>query len=83
MAKYKVTNVNEVLSEGDTNVWVKVIGIDEGKVSLSMKLVDQVGQQFPHVYVCARCTCDHTFVLNSDAQRITFSHRPLHLISFA
>lgn len=41
MAKFKIENVGEVLKEGDTNVWVKVIGIEEGKLSLSMKLVDQ------------------------------------------
>lgn len=41
LAKFKVSNVSEVLREGDTNVWVKVIGVEEGKLSLSMKLVDQ------------------------------------------
>lgn len=41
LAKFKVDKVGEVLKEGDTNVWVKVIGVEEGKLSLSMKLVDQ------------------------------------------
>jgi polyribonucleotide nucleotidyltransferase len=36
----RVQNVNDVLKEGDS-VKVKVIGLDKGKVRLSMKVVDQ------------------------------------------
>lgn len=41
LAKFKVENASEVVTEGDTNVWVKVISLDDDKISLSMKLVDQ------------------------------------------
>jgi predicted RNA-binding protein with RPS1 domain len=41
MATYKVEKVSEVLNEGDTGVWVKVLSVEGGKISLSMKLVEQ------------------------------------------
>jgi len=42
LASFKVNSVDEVLAEGDVNVWVKVIDVDEkGKVSLSMRSVNQ------------------------------------------
>ncbi|VVC29061.1 Nucleic acid-binding, OB-fold,S1 domain,RNA-binding domain, S1,Zinc finger, CCHC-type [Cinara cedri] len=40
LSRVPVDDATEVLSKGD-KVWAKVIGMDDGKISLSMKLVDQ------------------------------------------
>ncbi|XP_050422401.1 zinc finger CCHC domain-containing protein 17-like [Adelges cooleyi] len=40
MSRAPVDDATDVLSKGD-KVWAKVIGTDDGKISLSMKLVDQ------------------------------------------
>ncbi|XP_027842774.1 zinc finger CCHC domain-containing protein 17-like isoform X2 [Aphis gossypii] len=40
LSRVPVDDATDVLSKGD-KIWAKVIGTDEGKISLSMKLVDQ------------------------------------------
>ncbi|XP_025424997.1 nucleolar protein of 40 kDa-like [Sipha flava] len=40
LSRVSVDDATEVLSKGD-KIWAKVIGTDDGKISLSMKLVDQ------------------------------------------
>jgi len=41
LTNYKVEKVEDVLSEGDSGIWVKVIAIEDGKIQLSMRVVDQ------------------------------------------
>ncbi|KAL5244644.1 hypothetical protein ACI65C_012054 [Semiaphis heraclei] len=40
LSRVPVDDATDVLSKGD-KIWAKVIGTDDGKISLSMKLVDQ------------------------------------------
>ncbi|XP_001946838.1 nucleolar protein of 40 kDa [Acyrthosiphon pisum] len=40
LSRVPVDDATDVLSKGD-KIWAKVIGMDDGKISLSMKLVDQ------------------------------------------
>lgn len=45
LTNFKVEKVEDVISEGDTGVWVKVISIEDGKIGLSMRSVDQTSGQ--------------------------------------
>ena len=53
LANYRVATVSDIVNEGDT-VKVKVIGMDRGKLRLSMRAVDQeTGEDLSHTYEAA------------------------------